>query len=274
MKLLGAFLFLMLCLLPVLTQAETPLTAPEEDNTTSQAASVGAEAPSPEKTDEATDATAVQAEEEEADSGKVIEEEVITDPFEPLNRLFFTFNDRFYFWVFKPVAKGYNAVVPEVVRVSMRNFFNNLMMPVRFVNSFLQGRVESAGIELARFGINSTIGFAGLFDIAKRMNLEGRETDTGLTLGTYGIGPGPYMILPFLGPSSLRDTVGRVGDGFLTPMNYITPLTDVFAVEATRYFNENAMRVGEYEDLVGSSIEPYAALRNAYSQHRKSLIGK
>jgi phospholipid-binding lipoprotein MlaA len=273
MKLWGAFLLLMLCLLPVLTQAETPLPAPEEDSTTSQAASVGTETLSPEKTDEATDATALQAE-EEADSGEVIEEEVITDPFEPLNRLFFTFNDRFYFWVFKPVAKGYNAVVPEVVRVSMRNFFNNLMMPVRFVNSFLQGKVESAGIELARFGINSTIGFAGLFDIAKRMNLEGRETDTGLTLGSYGIGPGPYMILPFLGPSSLRDTVGRVGDGFLTPMNYITPLTDVLAVEATRYFNENAMRVGEYEDLVGSSIEPYAALRNAYSQHRKSLIGK
>jgi phospholipid-binding lipoprotein MlaA len=171
------------------------------------------------------------------------------------------------------VAKGYNSVFPEPVRISVRNFFFNLAMPVRFVNSFLQGELESAGIELARFGINTTIGFAGLFDVAKNsLHLESRERDTGLTLGHYGIGPGPYIIWPFLGPSSLRDTVGMVGDGFLTPVNYITPWEDALALEAYEYFNDNALRLGEYEDLIESAVEPYIALRNAYSQHRKSLI--
>ena len=276
MKFFAVLLLLTLCLFPCLTHAET--SSPEQDPAQEEKAvappvSDGTETPPAESTEEVADGNAAHAG-DETEPAEFIEAEAIADPFEPLNRIFFTFNDRFYFWFFKPVAKGYNSVVPEAVRISMRNFFDNLMMPVRFVNSFLQGKLEAAGTELARFGINSTIGFAGLFDIAKRMHLEGRETDTGLTLGTYGIGPGPYMVLPFLGPSSLRDTVGKVGDGYLTPMNYITPLYDALAVQAVKYFNENALHVGDYEDLIGASIEPYTALRNAYSQHRKSLIGK
>ncbi len=197
------------------------------------------------------------------------------DPLEPWNRIVFTFNDRVYFWVMKPLSKGYNAILPEAVRVLVRNFFHNIATPVRFVNALLQLKMESAGIELARFGINSTAGFGGLFDVAKSdLNLRSQEKDLGLTLGYYGIGAGPYLIWPFLGPSSLRDTVGMAGDGFLSPLSYVTPGEDAFALEAFQYFNEGSLRIGEYEDLKESSLEPYVALRSAYLQHRKSQIKK
>jgi phospholipid-binding lipoprotein MlaA len=270
----GALLVLILWVVPVIVHAEAPV-PPEQEN-------VSPEKPaSPEKENLLAEKTADTAgvssapREEETEPEEAVEEETIADPIEPWNRIIFTFNDRFYFWFFKPAAKGYNAVFPEPVRLSVRNFFDNLAMPVRFVNSFLQGKLESAGIELARFGINSTIGFAGLFDVAKdSLKLERQKKDTGMTLGYYGIGTGPYIIWPFLGPSSLRDSVGLVGDIFLSPVNYVTPWEDAFALDATEYFNENALHVGEYEDLIESAVEPYVALKNAYTQHRRSLIRK
>lgn len=273
MRLHTVLMLLVLCLLPVLSRAETlPSSPPEEEAVAPNPGETGMMSPG--RTDGVTDAdTVLPAEEDETE--EIVEEEAVADPLEPWNRLIFAFNDRFYFWFFKPVAKGYNSVLPEAVRISVRNFFYNLGMPVRFVNLFLQGKLESAGVEIARFGVNSTIGFGGLFDVARdSLQLESRKTDTGLTLGRYGIGLGPYVIWPFLGPSSLRDTVGMVGDGFLTPIDYITPWQDAMALEAYEYFNENALRVGEYENLVESAVEPYIALRNAYSQHRKSLVGK
>jgi phospholipid-binding lipoprotein MlaA len=264
----------MLLLLPAMARAGTQTPLKEVDFALEKSASVEKEADLSEKGAGMTDRISAPLEEETGPE-EIVEEEVIADPLEPWNRLVFTFNDRFYFWFFKPVARGYNSVIPEPVRISVRNFFDNLEMPVRFVNSLLQGRLESAGIELARFGINSTIGFGGLFDVARNsLNLERQEKDTGLTLGYYGITTGPYIIWPFLGPSSVRETVGIVGDGFLTPVNYVTPWEDAFALDSCEYFNYNALRLGEYEDLTESAIEPYIALRNAYAQHRKSLIRK
>jgi phospholipid-binding lipoprotein MlaA len=202
------------------------------------------------------------------------EEKPVHDPLEPWNRLMFHFNDKLYFWVLKPAAKGYNAAVPDAVRSSVGNFFRNVTMPVRFVSSLLAGRVKAAGIELARFAINSTTGLGGLFDIAKQYHLERQESDLGLTFGRYGIGEGIYIVWPFLGPSSLRDTVGTVGDGFLDPVNYIKPERDAIAINAYDYFNYAALHIDEYEDLVESAVEPYVALRNAYIQHRRSLLKK
>jgi phospholipid-binding lipoprotein MlaA len=202
------------------------------------------------------------------------EEKAVHDPLEPWNRLMFHFNDKLYYWVLKPAAKGYNAVLPEPVRSSVGNFFRNITMPVRFVSSLLAGRVKAAGIELARFGINTTAGLGGLFDIAKQYHLERQESDLGLTFGRYGIGEGIYIVWPFLGPSSLRDTVGTVGDSFLDPVNYIRPERDAIAVSAYDYFNYAALHIDDYEDLVESAVEPYVALRNAYIQHRRSLITK
>lgn len=215
-----------------------------------------------------------EVEPEYVESDEISEEKTVPDPIEPWNRLVFTFNDRLYFWVMKPAAQGYNAVIPEVVRSSVQNFFDNLSMPVRFVSSVLQAKMKSAGIELARFGVNSVFGIVGLFDIAKSYNLDPQEKDLGLTLGSYGIGEGIYIVWPFLGPSSLRDTVGSVGDGYLSPTNYITPAEDALAVNGYAHFNNTSLHIGDYEDLKESAIDPYIAVKDSYIQHRRYLIKK
>lgn len=208
--------------------------------------------------------------EEEAMAGAAI-----ADPLEPWNLLMYHFNDRLYFWVLKPAAQGYKAVMPEQARVSVRNFFSNIVMPVRFVNSLLQGKVKAAGNELARFGINSTIGVAGLFDVAKmHYDIEAQQEDLGQTFGSYGVGGGIYIVWPVLGPSTLRDTVGRVGDGFLNPVNYITPFESQLAVRASEQVNNTSLQLGEYEDFKESALEPYVAIKDAYIEYRKEQIKK
>ncbi|MEW5744971.1 MAG: VacJ family lipoprotein [Nitrospirota bacterium] len=206
---------------------------------------------------------------------EAVEEAAIADPLEPWNRLMYHFNDRLYFWVLKPVSRGYNAVVPEQARVSVRNFFDNITMPIRFVNSLLQGKPKAAGNELARFGINSTIGIAGLFDVAKmHYDINPQEEDLGQTFGAYGVGGGIYIVWPFLGPSTLRDTVGRVGDGFLNPVTYITPFESQLAVRSYDQVNRTSLQLGEYEDLKEAALEPYVAIKDAYIEYRKAQIKK
>jgi phospholipid-binding lipoprotein MlaA len=204
-----------------------------------------------------------------------VEEVSIPDPLEPWNRMMYHFNDRMYFWILKPVAKGYNAIAPEEVRISVRNFFHNITMPVRFVNAFLQGKIKSAGNELARFGINSTLGIAGLFDVAKKeFNLESHEEDLGQTLGSYGVREGFYIVWPFLGPSSLRDSIGSLGDGFLTPINYLNEAEVVIGIHSYKYVNNTSLQIGEYEDMKEAAIEPYTAIKDAYVQYRRDKIKK
>lgn len=197
------------------------------------------------------------------------------DPLEPLNRAFFHFNDRLYFWVLKPVAKGYSQVIAEDVRVCVRDFFNNLLAPVRIANNLLQGKVKNSGIETARFLINSTMGIAGLADPAKDMfSLTARDEDFGQTLGFYGFGDGIYICWPFLGPSNLRDTVGLVTDSFLSPLAYLTsadPRTG-FSLQAGREVNHTSLTMGDYEDFKDAAIDPYVSLRDAYRQHRQKKI--
>lgn len=214
------------------------------------------------------------ADEERADE-EVAAGAAIADPLEPWNRLMYHFNDRLYFWVLKPVARGYKAVVPEPARVSVKNFFSNIVMPVRFVNSLLQGKMKAAGNELARFGINSTVGVAGLFDVAKmHYGIEAQQEDLGQTFGHYGAGGGIYIVWPVLGPSTLRDTLGRVGDGFLNPVNYMTPLESQIAVRASEQVNDTSLQLGEYEDLKEASLEPYVAIKDAYIEYRREQIKK
>lgn len=201
--------------------------------------------------------------------------EGIADPIEPWNRLMFAFNDRFYFWLVKPAAQGYNFVVPRVVRVRVNNFFNNLASPIRFANALLQLKFEAAGVELARFLLNSTGGMAGLFDIAsERLDLRSSGEDLGQTLGRYGIGQGFYIVWPVLGPSSLRDSVGTVGDEFLYPVNYLEDKKAVLGVRSYEYLNRASLRIGDYEDLKESAIDPYISVRNAYFQYRESQTAK
>ena len=205
---------------------------------------------------------------------EVVEEGIIADPLEPLNRVFFNFNDRLYFWFLKPVATGYNNAVPEPLRVSLRNFFSNLFMPVRAVNCLLQGKIEGFGIEITRFLLNSTMGVLGFGDPANVVfNISKKDEDFGQTLGFIGIGPGIYINWPILGPSSLRDTVGIIGDGFLDPVNYLAPHTRYnMGVKAYEKLNGTSLVLGDYESLKKAALDPYVSLRNAYYQHRQHKI--
>jgi phospholipid-binding lipoprotein MlaA len=202
--------------------------------------------------------------------------ETIPDPLEPMNRAFFHFNDKLYLWLLKPIAKGYKWVVPEPIRESIHNFFSNLAMPVRGVNCLLQGKIKGFGTEMTRFFLNSTLGVAGFGDPAKvLLNIEERDEDFGQTLGFFGIGPGIYINWPIFGPSSIRDSIGSAGDAFLDPMHYVIPHTKYnISIKGGSLVNETSLRLGEYESLKKSALDPYISLRDAYNQYRINKIKK
>ena len=200
----------------------------------------------------------------------------INDPLEPLNRAFFKFNDKMYFWLLKPVSSGYKTVVPTPARKCVSNFFNNIEFPIRFVNCILQGKFMGAHDEFGRFLANSIAGVGGLFDAATMLEMKkGSKEDFGQTLGVYGLEPGFYINWPFLGPSSARDTFGMAADSFLDPVRYMVPRTDYrLGIDAYERINKTSFRIGDYEDLKKSALDPYVALRDAYYQYRKNKINE
>lgn len=206
--------------------------------------------------------------------------ETIADPIEPVNRFFFRTNDKLYFWVFKPVATGYKAIIPEDGRIGIRNFFSNLTTPVRVANCLFQARFKGAGNETLRFVVNTTYGLAGLLDTAKKeFNIEKQEADFGQTLGIWGMGPVFYLNLPILGPSSLRDGLGYVVDASLNPQTYLAYYFVVYGYVNTggwilEKINEASLTLGEYESLKKAALDPYIAVREAYSQYRQNKIKK
>jgi phospholipid-binding lipoprotein MlaA len=198
----------------------------------------------------------------------------VHDPIEPINRAFFWLNDKLYFYLFKPVAKGFR-VVPERVRVSADNFFDNLSAPLRFLNNVLQLQFDDAGDELARFIFNSTFGVAGLFDIAKEEGgIVRRDEDFGQTLGRYGVGSGFYLVLPVFGPSNARDAIGRVGDYFLSPLTYAFNTEERIAVTAVEKENALSLDKDTYEGIKRDALDPYLFIRDAYAQRREAAIKK
>lgn len=204
-----------------------------------------------------------------------LEEEHISDPFEPLNRIAFQFNDKLYFWVLKPIARGYSKIVVEDVRIAVRNFFNNIGTPVRFVNNLLQLKFKPAGNELLRFGINTSVGVLGLFDVARdNAGIQMQDEDLGQTLGVWGASPGFYITWPFLGPSSLRDTLGYAGDYFLDPVNYVNPVVNQYAIKIGDRVNRTSLSIGEYEDIKKEALDPYSAVKDIYHQYRKSRVDR
>jgi phospholipid-binding lipoprotein MlaA len=215
----------------------------------------------------------VTAEEAEATTGKGAQ---IADPIEPWNRAMYHFNDKLYFWVLKPVTRGYKAAVPEDFRGLFSNFYKNLESPMRIVNNMLQGKPGYAGKELVRLVINSTIGVGGLRDCAGEcFGIKGRNADFGQTLGKYGVGFGFYLVWPVLGPSSPRDTVGFVGDWLLRPATYLSsnffdPVSMGLYVHES--VNTTSFHLGDYEALKGAAIDPYVAIRDAYVQHRTEVL--
>ena len=201
-------------------------------------------------------------------------EDGIPDPFEPINRAAFQFNDKFYFWILKPVATAYKAAVPQGLRIWFRNFFYNLEAPVRVANCFLQGKLKEAGNETARFFLNTTLGFFGCVDQAKdKFGIETQDEDLGQTLGVWGMKPAFYLEVPLLGPFSFRDGIGFVGDLFLDPRTYIfADYPVMYVVRPVEIVNETSLRLGEYEDLKSSAIDPYVAIRDAYYQYRENKV--
>jgi phospholipid-binding lipoprotein MlaA len=199
----------------------------------------------------------------------------IADPIESWNRLMYHVNDGLYFWVLKPSAQAYKAVVPEPGRVGVRNFFHNLTTPIRFVSCLLQGKGHSAGTEFDRFAINTTAGVLGFGDPAlDRWKIEPAAEDLGQTLAVYGWGNGFYIVWPFLGPSTARDSVGMAGDIFLNPVHYVRPTEVSIGITAVDATNKTSFHIGEYENFKAASLDPYIAMREAYIQYRHKQVQK
>jgi phospholipid-binding lipoprotein MlaA len=195
------------------------------------------------------------------------------DPLEPVNERMFSFNhDQVDRYGLKPVATVWSQVLPDLVTRGLLNAFDNLEMPKRFVNNMLQGRLQGANRELTRFLVNSTVGVAGIFDVASGLGFDKSYADSGQTLGTYGIGPGPYLVLPLLQPLTLRDGIGYGIDTLLDPIGYFSPFVANFARSAVKRVNERATNLKLYQDVEESSLDLYSAVRNGYLQRREHSI--
>jgi phospholipid-binding lipoprotein MlaA len=185
----------------------------------------------------------------------------------------FEWNDKIYFWLLKPVAQGYKAVVPEDARVSVKNFFSNLGFPIRFVSCLLQADVSCAATEVGRFTVNTVWGIGGLMDPAasKDLNLQKQDVDLGQTLGVWGVGQGFYIVWPLAGSSSARDSIDIAGEYFLYPPSYMSMIAPWYVWPVIRTYeevNSTSLRIGDYEALKGAAIDPYVAIRDAYVQYR------
>ena len=165
------------------------------------------------------------------------------------------------------------SVVPKPVRIGMGNFFENLTTPARFVNCLFQGKGPEADRELRRFGINTTAGVLGFGDPARdRWHLAPAKEDLGQTLAVHGFGDGFYLVWPIFGPSTLRDSVGMVGDAFLNPVRYVKPVEASIGISAVDVTNDGSFHIGEYEAFKSAAVDPYVAMRGAYIQYRGKQI--
>ncbi|HSI08504.1 MAG: VacJ family lipoprotein [Rariglobus sp.] len=205
----------------------------------------------------------------------------VSDPLEPFNRAMFSFNNGLYDYVLRPVSKGYVKVVPSPARTGLRNFFENLRFPIRFVNSALQAKFGRAGLETEKFVVNTVAGVGGLFRVSDKIQSLAAvpREDTGQTFGVWHIGKGPYLVLPVFGPGTARDTVGAVGDYFLNPLNWNLRenldwygwelQTGVTVVNAVSGLPETLQT---YDALRKDAIDPYIAVRSSYVQYREAAV--
>jgi phospholipid-binding lipoprotein MlaA len=194
--------------------------------------------------------------------------EAISDPIEPVNRMIFAFNDTVDIMILRPISAIYGFVTPEVIKSAFRRMFENLNQPVVFANDLLQLDVIDAGVAAGRFVINSTVGVLGIFDVAQAVGLDSHTADFGQTLHSYGVGAGPYIVLPLMGPSTLRDAAGNGVDTFLQPLPYILNSEVNFAIKATNAIAVRERLLKPLDEMRTSSIDYYSALRAAYYQNR------
>ena len=199
----------------------------------------------------------------------------IADPWEHANRGLYRFSMDVDHAIIAPVVHAYQAVLPEPVRRGVRNAIYNLDEPRTAANDTLQGRLDRAGVTTARFIVNSTLGIGGLFDVAGRTGLPGHDSDFGQTLGRYGVGSGPYIFVPFAGPSDVRDGVGRLVDAFGDPVAWVVgDLKTTFGQvrDGVRVTQARLDIDDELKGLDRDFTDPYATLRSGFSQNRAFMI--
>jgi phospholipid-binding lipoprotein MlaA len=195
------------------------------------------------------------------------------DPWEPFNEAMFDFNRKLDRYILKPVAKGYDKVVPDEVQRMVSNAFDNLNSFVRLFNSLFQGKWDGAVREFSRFLLNTTVGIGGLFDVARAAEIQKSREDFGQTLGWYGVGPGPFLILPFTEPLTVRDGIGKVVDGFFDPLSYLLPfLWERLFLKVEDVVNDRSLNLELYQGFEETVIDMYSAVRHAYLERRRNLI--
>lgn len=194
------------------------------------------------------------------------------DPWQPVNRPLFGFNEGVDRFVLEPVATGWDFVVPELVQTGIRNFFDNLSMPVVFANDLFQAKPLAAGQDLARFAVNTTVGVVGLFDVASRLDIPENDEDFGQTLGRWGTPSGPYFVIPLLGPSTVRDTLALPVDALLTPWWYFVPGWVTGASRGVQLVNTRAFYLEEVRENRETAFDYYVFVRDAWLQNRERRV--
>ena len=200
----------------------------------------------------------------------------INDPLEGVNRGVFALNNALDTVIINPICRVYNAILPDFFRDGVRNFMRNVSSPILVGNELLQGDIKQAGVSTARFIINTTAGIGGLVDVAEGQGLHYADADFGQTLGVWGFGPGFYIVVPVIGPTSLRDGVGTLADGYADPIRLWSVNTDHRWVYYTRVgvdgLDQRARIMKAMNDLRRNSLDYYAAVRSAYAQKRNSMV--
>ena len=204
----------------------------------------------------------------------------VADPLEPLNRVTFWLNDEIYTLLFRPISKGYQAVVPKVVRTGIYNAFDNVQYPVRVVNDALQANFPRAGKETQKFLVNTVVGVGGIGKPSNHIPAlaDVPAGDTGQTFAKWGIGHGIYIVLPVFGPSSIRDTVGLAGDYALNPVNWVSIIYGGYAwtiaIPSTNSLRNVPVEMDQYDSATKNSLDRYLAARSAYVQYRSQVAKK
>jgi len=194
------------------------------------------------------------------------------DPLEAINRGIYQFNDGVDTMVLRPAAEVYRGVLPPFVRTGVSNFFSNINDVLVALNDLLQGKLTDAASDASRVAVNTTVGLLGLIDVATRIGLEKHNEDFGQTLGRWGIGDGPYLVLPLFGPSTLRDALGRFVDYKTDPITYVDPTRDRNQLSGLRLIDQRSTLLGATSIFETAALDPYEFLRDAYLQRRRNLI--
>jgi phospholipid-binding lipoprotein MlaA len=194
------------------------------------------------------------------------------DPLERLNRPIFWFNEKLDLFLLEPVAKGWDFAFPDRIQQCIADVYQNAAFPVHFTNNLFQAKPKAAGVTLGRFLLNTTLGVAGLFDVAAAAGLPVEDEDFGQTLGVWGLGNGPYLVLPVLGPSTLRDATGRVVDSPLRVWPFFVGTIPSIAISGAEAINWRSRNIATIRDLREGAFDYYSLVRNGYLQNRQAAV--